>query len=488
MIEIIIKDSFFQYDAFHITKAFYPNETIKSKVIEDGTDMLSFFFVEEVNATSENRKLEFRIEEAQTGVLPGKEDKAGRKQCKHVVNLGLYDGLSKMTGRSLDWGILTGIRPTKIAMKKWVELQNVDEQAYMQTKAWLQSYYRVSEEKAQLAMDIACREHGLLQSLDTVEGYSLYVGIPFCKTRCSYCSFTAYPLDEWKDRMDEYLGALFRELEFVGSVSKDKKLNTIYIGGGTPTSLTATQLDQLLTCIEDHFSYEHLHEITVEAGRPDTITFEKLQVMRQHRIGRISINPQTMQDKTLQLIGRNHSVQEIYDVYEQARSLGFDNINMDLIMGLPGESLEDVENTLEAIKYLQPESLTVHSLAMKRASMMTIGGAEIQEEHHMDEMIALAAKYAKEMSLEPYYLYRQKNMAGNYENVGYAKVDKVGIYNILIMEEKQSIIAVGAGASTKIVLPREKDNIIRIENVKDVNEYITRIDEMIERKGEWLWH
>ena len=250
----------------------------------------------------------------------------------------------------------------------------------------------------------------------------------------------------------------------------------------------------------------------MEAGRPDSITEKKLQVIKRHGVTRISINPQTMQQKTLDRIGRKHSVQEVKDIYRMARKLGFDNINMDLIAGLPGEGLEDMKDTLAQIQELAPDSLTVHSLAIKRAAQMgqeksTLGyvrDLEEQTEHPermaetLSAMIECAHETAYEMELVPYYLYRQKNIAGNFENVGYAKVDKAGIYNILIMEEKQSIVAVGAGASTKIVLPKEKTlidektgnpkQIVRTENVKDVEQYINRIDEMIERKGEWLWH
>ena len=245
----------------------------------------------------------------------------------------------------------------------------------------------------------------------------------------------------------------------------------------------------------------------MEAGRPDSITREKLEVLKAHNIGRISINPQTMQQKTLREIGRWHTVEDIKRVYAMAREIGFDNINMDLIAGLPGETAEDMQDTLEQIKELSPDSLTVHALAMKRASRLTREQKESAEDatsHDtekiamtLSKMIDMAADYAKDMDLVPYYLYRQKNIAGNFENVGYAKVDKAGIYNILIMEEKQSIIAVGAGASTKIVVPEDKaeidpktgnkKRIVRVENVKDVEQYINRIDEMIERKGELLW-
>ena len=244
----------------------------------------------------------------------------------------------------------------------------------------------------------------------------------------------------------------------------------------------------------------------MEAGRPDSITREKLEVLKAHNIGRISINPQTMQQKTLDAIGRRHTVEDIRNVYALAREMGFSNINMDLIAGLPGETAEDMRDTLEQIQMMGPDSLTVHALAMKRTSRLTQeqkGKAkdeaeEAQIARTLSEMIELARSYAKQMKLEPYYLYRQKNIAGNFENVGYAKVDKAGIYNILIMEEKQSIIAVGAGASTKIVVPEDcvvidektgnPKKIVRSENVRDIEQYISRIDEMIERKGELLWH
>ena len=369
---------------------------------------------------------------------------------------------------------------------------------------WIEKEHFVSEEKAELGLAIAKREKELLSRLDYENGYSLYIGIPFCPTTCAYCSFTSYPIAQYLDRMDDYLDALCRELSYIADVSKEKKLNTIYLGGGTPTSLSASRLDRLLTHLEQQFSYEHLLELTVEAGRPDSITREKLEVLRNHGISRISVNPQTMQQKTLDLVGRRHTVEDVVQTFRLARELGFENINMDLIAGLPGEAPEDMEDTLRQIRELHPDSLTVHALAIKRASRLRqeqrsgegFTGHLLSAED-LTAMIDAAYRCAEEMGLVPYYLYRQKNMAGNFENVGYAEVDKAGIYNILIMEEKQSIIAAGAGASTKIVLPEEVEmpgskkkkmtNLIRIENVKNVDEYIARIDEMIERKGEWLW-
>lgn len=488
MMKLICNDTLYTYDAYHLLKAFYPDEEIKQQVNEEQESQVriegdcdSCFCVDLSVEKSEIVQME-------------------RGMKKHLVVQSLYKKLSERTGINQPWGSLTGVRPTKMFMQKLEE--GVTDQEILE---WIEKEHFVSKEKAELGLDIAKREKALLSKLDYEHGYSLYVGIPFCPTTCAYCSFTSYPIAQYLDRMDEYLGALCKELSYIADVSKQKKLNTIYLGGGTPTSLSAKQLDRLLTHLETCFSYDHLLELTVEAGRPDSITREKLETLRKHGIDRISVNPQTMQQKTLDLVGRRHTVQDVVDTFRMARETGFQNINMDLIAGLPGETPEDMEDTLRQIKELRPDSLTVHALAIKRASRLRqeqrtgegFTGHELCASD-LTAMIESAYQCAVEMGLVPYYLYRQKNMAGNFENVGYAEVDKAGIYNILIMEEKQSIIAAGAGASTKIVFPEEVEmpgskkkkmtNLIRIENVKNVDEYIARIDEMIERKGEWLWH
>lgn len=460
MITITCNDTLFTYNLYHICKAFFPNEEIVQHLDVEQEPFVKVEFSEgscfSVAGTEEWECLE-------------------RSDRKMRVTKIAYDYLFEMTGKKLAWGMLTGVRPTKLAMQRIEEGMGIEE-----SEKFLETEYGVSEEKAKLAVDIALREKKLLSCLDYEDGFSLYVGIPFCPSICSYCSFSSSPIDRWKGKIEEYLETLCKEVRAVAEITKGKKLNTIYIGGGTPTTLEADQLEKLLNTIDDNFSYEHLQEYTVEAGRPDSITTEKLQVLREHPITRISVNPQTMQQKTLDVVGRKHTVQDVKDIFHMARELGFDNINMDLIAGLPGETAADMQDTLRQIEELEPDSLTVHSLAIKRAARMNREDASVNLGEEISQMVKDSAESAKRMDLYPYYLYRQKNIAGNFENVGYAKKDKAGIYNILIMEEKQTIVACGAGASTKRVYPDGR--IERCENVKDVLSYISRIDEMIERK------
>lgn len=400
---------------------------------------------------------------------------------KDTYKLSFYEDLCDYTGKTLPWGNLTGIRPTKLSMGMLAEGM-CEEQIVRQLK----SAHAVSEEKAKLSIDIAKREQHILSSMHYKDGYSLYIGIPFCPTTCLYCSFTSYPIAAWQKHILAYLRALFQELDFTARLYQNKILDTIYIGGGTPTSLDADALNLLLAKIHETFDLSQIKEFTVEAGRADSITGEKLDVLKKHGITRISINPQTMNEETLRCIGRRHTVIQVKEAFSMARSLGFDNINMDIILGLPGELEADVQFTIDEIKKLNPDSLTVHSLAVKRASHL----CQWIEENGMttlrntDATMEIASRGARELGMKPYYLYRQKNMAGNFENVGYAREGKYGIYNILIMEEVQTIIACGAGSISKRVYPDGR--IERCENVKDVASFIERIDEMIERKRKLL--
>lgn len=491
MITVLLDKAEFEYDIHSLVKAFYPKEEVyvstkdKEKKEEPVHYHMDVQFAPEEIIFSWKRVEASEDNANQTGITKRVAvDYTNRKETKNSLKRTLYRLLSEYTGVELPWGNLTGIRPTKIPMALLEEGKSEEEIA-----RYMKETYFTSDEKIKLSIEIAERELELLHKLDYEEGYSLYIGIPFCPTTCLYCSFTSYSLAAWKNRMDEYLDALEKELDYTAVKFAHKKLNSIYIGGGTPTTLNPQQLDRLIRKIKCSFDLSDLVEFTVEAGRPDSITKEKLMVLRNHDISRISINPQTMKQETLDLIGRHHTVQQTIDSFYLARELGFDNINMDLIVGLPGESLSDVADTMEVIRKLAPDNLTVHSLAIKRAARLNIQRERYQDFEIVNtaDHIALTSKVAEEMGLFPYYLYRQKNMAGNFENVGYAAPGKAGVYNVLIMEEKQSIVACGAGASTKRVWvqpnPDGTHRIERAENVKDVAQYITRIDEMIERKS-----
>lgn len=477
MIGISFNQKEFEYDAYTLVKAFFPKEEVKMFYIQE----------EQVPDECENRiSIEYGeqvvIRLSLGGIsLEGREDYdqgEDRKDRKNKLKQVLYKLLSQATGQKLPWGNLTGIRPTKIAMGL-IESGMSNAQA----AEYMRNTYFTSNEKTALAITIANRERELLKDIDYENGYSLYVGIPFCPSICLYCSFSSSPLERWRGQVDAYLDALLKELDFIAEAMKDKVLDTIYIGGGTPTTLEPYQIRRLLSHISEKFPVEQVKEYTVEAGRPDSITREKLQALREFPVTRISVNPQTMNQATLDLIGRKHTVEDTRHAFALARECGFDNINMDLIVGLPGEQKEDVQRTLEEIKKLDPDSLTVHSLAVKRAARLNMFKDQYQEMGFINnqEIMNLAMEYAHDCQMGPCYLYRQKNMCGNLENIGYAKVDKAGIYNILIMEEKQSILAAGAGASTKFVF-QNGERIERAENVKDVANYISRIDEMIERK------
>nr|WP_263331329.1 coproporphyrinogen dehydrogenase HemZ [Paraclostridium sp. AKS73] len=377
------------------------------------------------------------------------------------------------------WGILTGIRPVKIVHSLLDE--GLSEFEIRQN---LKDNYLIKDEKIDLALDIAKRERVFIYPIDKNK-ISLYVSIPFCPTRCVYCSFPSNPMKQFGHLRENYVKAIVKEIKGLAKLLKEtnKEIETLYIGGGTPTTLEAEQLDDLIKSLFIELDLTKIKEFTVEAGRPDTITREKLEVMKKHNVTRISINPQTMNNGTLVKIGRDHNVDDIVRCFNMARELGFNNINMDIILGLVDENVEMVRNTLERIKELSPESLTVHTLAIKRASTLkeNLDKYELTRYEEMISMINLSMEYAKSMGLNPYYMYRQKHMLGNLENIGYAKEGFECIYNIQIMEEKQSNLAVGAGAISKYVYVDE-DRIERTDNVKNVEIYIDRVDEMIERK------
>ena len=495
----------YEYEIHALVKAFYPawdlriltpESVVKDRKILDippvmelefGEDEVKFIIYnslhnyEQTDNDSHNPNDMIAVSDEESVYIWGGTRNISTADYKKAFGRFLYTSLREETGISLPWGNLTGIRPTKIAMTMLDSGKSEREVA-----EYLQRDHFVSDEKTQLSIEIAKREREILSTLHYEDGYSLYIGIPFCPTTCLYCSFTSYPIGKWKERVDDYLTALEKEMDAVAQMYRDKILDTVYIGGGTPTSLPAAELDRLLTKLKSTFDFNTVQEFTVEAGRADSITDEKLKVMRKHGVTRISVNPQTMKQETLKLIGRQHTVEQVVNAFHMAREVGFDNINMDIILGLPGETKEDVKATIEAIQVLAPESLTVHSLAVKRASGLNkwIEENGVTAYNNTEETMKIAALGADAMGMSPYYLYRQKNMSGNFENVGYCVEGKYGIYNILIMEEKQTIVALGAGSISKRIYPDGR--IERSENVKEVALYIEKIDEMIERKRRLL--
>ncbi len=457
MIKIHLKDDRYEADVRAMVQAFYPD---------------SYLYVQKDRTNLETQRL--KVNEPVEFELDIDTDISDKNELKRY----LYEDLRIRVGRELPWGTLTGIRPTKIPTRL-IEAGLSDEEI----RDNLKKIYLVSDKKADLAIKIAHFEHEILSGIGD-GSYSLYIHIPFCPTRCAYCSFTSFPVSQYRELMGGYIEALIKELEYIAKKQKERKPATIYIGGGTPTALDAGMLYDLCSVVRELFSHDKLLEWTVEAGRPDSIDAGKLNVLKNAGVTRISINPQTMNQATLDIIGRRHSVEDIYVAYNLARDVGFDNINADLIMGLPNEGEEEVRHTLRCIEKMAPESLTIHSLSRKHNAEMTLN-SDAYKAYTLESaahFLDMADETANKLDLEPYYLYRQRNISGNRENIGYAIRGKEGYYNILIMEEYHSIIAAGAGAVTKIIdTPGRLRE--RIENVKDVKEYIKRIDEMIERKA-----
>jgi coproporphyrinogen dehydrogenase HemZ len=479
------------YEVNDILRLFYSDDEIVSYENEPPLDNEGVFLFG--NYTNEYEKSIYRIEFLYSGKssiidLPVMEQKEENplvwiKKQRKLLKRELYIIMAKQTGKQQPWGILTGIRPAKRVHK--MLLEGLSEQEIIEE---LTNHFWLSGNKAKLVYNVAMNQKDILKKTSN-NLVSLYFGIPFCTTRCLYCSFTSNPISKYKRKVVDYLNALKKEIEGVKEIIEENNftLQSIYIGGGTPTSIDAEMLKILLNNIEASFNLDNIEEFSLEAGRPDSIDMEKLNIIKKSRVNRISINPQTMNDVTLKLIGRSHTAGEITEAFRMARELGFDNINMDVIVGLPGENLAMFENTLKFIEELGPESLTVHTMAIKKASILNQDKEkyELITTAEASEMLDHSRLFAEKIGMHPYYLYRQKNMLGNLENIGYCKPGCESIYNIQIMEEKQTIIALGAGGVTKVVYPSE-DRLERAFNVKSVEEYIDRVDEMIVRKRKLL--
>lgn len=388
----------------------------------------------------------------------------------------LYEFLRNCTGKELEWGILTGVRPVKLLAEL---LEKNSKAAVIKL---LQSTFLISDKKIDLMFQILERQSSIRQDKEE-SAVGLYIGIPFCPTRCSYCSFTSNTITE--QGVSNYLTALYKEIDFVRTklASLGWYAESIYIGGGTPTSLTDSDFSHFIQTVSACFFTDRTQEFSVECGRPDTISKAKLNTILQAGAKRISINPQSMKQGTMELIGRSHSPKDIEQAFGLAKEMNVPIINSDLIAGLPEESALDFENSLEKLIDLEPQNITVHTLAIKKASKLIAQDPNFafKQAEVVAEMLSSASRMLSEAGYQPYYLYRQKHMAGNFENVGYALPGTESLYNIRIMAENQSIIALGAGGISKIYYPQE-NRLERIANVSNVEIYVDRIDEMIDRK------
>lgn len=447
-----------------------------------------FFSFIDIDFGDENWDLSINIEKGRI-VIQNKEEENifvyninEDYKLSEEIKKAIFLCLKEKTNKVLPWGTLVGIRPSKKALD--LLEKGYDEEAVI---AHFKERHEASREKAQLCIDVAKYEKSVVnKDKNTI---SIYVGMPFCPTRCVYCSFTANPIGKAKSLVKEYIAALTKEIEAISAYIKDKSLTieTVYFGGGTPTSVNNEEFEEVMNKIYHGFvEGNNVKEFTVECGRVDSITKEKLMSMKKYKVHRISINPQTLNDKTLKLIGRNHDTKAVYECFETARRLGFDNINMDLIVGLPGENLQDINRSCEGILKMNPDNLTIHGLSVKRGSrlyenMVNNITHKVPGQDELNAMYEATKKLSEDMGMKPYYMYRQKNMVGSMENVGYCRDEKICIYNIQMIEEKQTIIALGADGVSKVVF-LEENRLERFANVKDVKEYNNRIDEMIERK------
>ena len=466
----------FQNDIADVVRLFYgegaavtPQEPHDALLVHthrlDGSQWCEAFTL---TAGDERLSMDMRADAVTDG---GLEDK---RQLKRLVKRCCYQLLKRYTGRTPAWGSLTGIRPTRLYYQQLERGKSRGE-----ARTALHELFDLSEEKLDLLDEIITAQSGWVHRPQSA--CDLYVGIPFCTTRCAYCSFSSGEIGDGR-LVEPYLAALMHEIDLCSKLAQETglQIRVGYVGGGTPSSLTTAQLDRLLTHIERRFG--PLDEFTVEAGRPDTLDEEKLSMLRAHPVTRISINPQTMNDETLRAIGRAHTAQQTIDTYHLARKLGFDDINMDVIAALPGENLDMFARTLRIVGELAPDSLTVHTLAIKRSSRLHEQGYT-QSERDVAQMVQMGREAAHALGMRAYYLYRQKYMAENLENVGYARPDRICRYNIDNMEETTSVLALGAGGISKCVM-RQEEKILRAPNIANIEQYIVRVDEMVQRKRE----
>lgn len=471
----------FHYECENLCRVWFPNEKINIVYDDSGEDTKEV--VTRCIPVDGGNRIEVFVsldgkEKNLEAVVAAPESELRDKSELKTAQL-MFEAMSELTGYTPPWGVLTGVRPSKLMLRL---IADMGEEAAMN---YFLGSLLVSPEKAKLAKTVAKAEEEIV-NLSDKNSFSLYVSIPFCPTRCSYCSFVSHSIanSNAKKMLPEYLEKLGEEIALTGAVASELglKLESVYFGGGTPGVLEAPQMDRLLSQIENNFDLSTVREYTVEAGRPDTITPEKLRVLKLHNVGRISINPQTFNQRTLELIGRNHSVEQSLKAYMLAKTYGFKSINMDLIAGLPDETFEDFAASVDTAVALSPENITVHTLALKRSSELNASGAGVADGNAAKRMLEYASQTLTGRGYAPYYMYRQSKCVGNLENVGWCLDGHECLYNVFMMEECHSVLAVGAGAVTKLREPNGT-NIERIFNYKYPYEYISGFDKITERKN-----
>lgn len=471
MILSVINNSF-KYETENVLRIFFPLEKIKiTDTLPDAGD--EDYAVAEVRGDDVSCRVKLGDKYSE------KEKKTDAKDGKTLELLlaqTLFDALVSLTGYTPSWGVLTGVRPSKLMRSLISSSGEENAKKYFKEKLF------VSDEKTDLALKVAKAEEKII-SLSRRNSYSLYISIPFCPTRCSYCSFVSHSIETAKKLIPDYVKLLREEIRLISVIARelDLKLETVYFGGGTPTSLDEESLKAVTDAVKDNFRLSDAREYTIEAGRPDTLNREKLRVMKNAGVTRISINPQSFNDGVLKAIGRNHTCEDTIRAFNEARSEGFDNINMDFIAGLPSDTPESFRESIDKALSLSPENITVHTLALKRASSISVKKEFDTVCRDTQEMLAYSSEKLDENGYAPYYMYRQSKSVGNNENVGYAENNKECLYNIYMMEEVHSVLAAGAGGVTKLKAP-DKNLIERIFNFKYPYEYINRFDELMKRK------
>lgn len=469
---LYVKNHNFHFELENLTRLFFPNEKIT--VIRDFSEPQPPYIYTEVSdkITISVNIGSFNKSETAVKKLTDDDNELVSAQL-------LYKLLCDFTGLTQPWGILTGVRPVKL-LRRLAE-ESSEEQA---VKKFEKDFF-VSDEKIALSRETEHNERKILE-LSKPESFSLYVGIPFCPSRCSYCSFVMASIERAEKLIEPYTKLLCEEIKRTAEIANKLglRLETVYFGGGTPTTLSAEQLDTVLRTVNKSFDMSTCREFTVEAGRPDTIDIAKLLALKENKVDRISINPQTVNDEVLKTIGRKHTAQQFFDAFELARKCGFDNINTDLIAGLPTDTPESFKNSLDSIVRLNAECITVHTLCMKRASRLTTEGVtlDLQQARDAREMLAYTQNILGQNEYIPYYMYRQSRMVGNLENVGWSKRGFESLYNVYVMDETHTILACGSGGVTKLKR-NNPDYLERIFNFKYPYEYIDRFDELIQRKS-----